>query len=95
VRRILQHSSPAREVPAAEKELCKADGKHPNVGIRIARAKAQRFKDVFFGFLSLPAEEFCGPNHGMRNGQISVQCERMFASGDAFRGAVGEDKDST
>ena len=70
-------------------------GKHPNVGIRIARAKAQRFKDMVFGFLSLPGAEFCVPDHGMGEGQVAVQCERMFASGDAFRGAVGVDMDRT
>ena len=47
-----------------------------------------------FGLLGSAGEQFGGPDHVMRAGHVGVQRECMFALGDAFDGAVGEEIDS-
>src|SRR5262249_48005897 len=46
---------------AAKIELCSTRDEHPSVGCRITRAKAQGLKDMTFGFLGPPGEEFGHP----------------------------------
>jgi len=61
-----------RLLVAPEIQLCRAGDSHPNVGLRIARAEAQRFKDMAFGdVLGPPGEVFGEPDYGVRGGQVS------------------------
>ena len=74
----------------AEVVLRHARVRHPDVGQRIARAEAQGLGNVSLRFFGATDKNLTKSDRGMGAGEISIQRQRMFAFGDALRGALGE-----
>ena len=56
----------------------------------IARTEAERLGNVGLRFFGAPDKNLAESDSSVGIGKISIQRQRMFAFGDALRGALGE-----
>ena len=80
-------------LPIAEMELRRARVVHPSVSQRVARAEAQSLNKVKLGFFGVADANLSNANKVMGAGEISIQRQRVFAFGDALRGAPRQNVD--
>ena len=76
-----------RLLPDAEQVLRYACNIHPAIGQRIARTEAQSLGNVSLRLFGVPDKKLANSDEGMGLGEISIELQRMFAFGDALRGA--------
>ena len=63
---------------------------HPHVSQRVTGAEAQGFSNVTLCFFCATDKYLAKSDCGIGAGEISIQLQRIFAFGDALRGAPGE-----